>query len=88
MTSPQKKLAKSLEVLRSLQDRGVVAIRSSDLTRTHKAGTSPPPCKRPTERVRLGTHRFGLFVRPIYRNVLGRAGASLLSSHYYCMSGT
>ena len=36
MTSPQKKLAKSLEVLRSLQDRGIVAIRSSDLTRTHR----------------------------------------------------
>ncbi len=36
MTSPQKKLAKSLEVLRSQQDRGAVAIRSSDLTRTHR----------------------------------------------------
>ena len=36
MAKPSEKLAKSLEVLHSLQERGVVAIRSSDLTRTHR----------------------------------------------------
>jgi hypothetical protein len=36
MTSPQKKLSESLEVLRVLQDHGVVAIRSGDLTRIHR----------------------------------------------------
>jgi len=36
MASPHKKLAESLEVLRVLQDRGVVAVRSGDLTRTHR----------------------------------------------------
>jgi fido (protein-threonine AMPylation protein) len=36
MSSPHEKLAKSLEVLRALQERGVVAVRSSDLTRTHR----------------------------------------------------
>jgi hypothetical protein len=36
MASPQEKLAKSLEILRALQARGVVAVRSRDLTRTHR----------------------------------------------------
>ena len=36
MASPHEKLAKSLEALRALQDRGVVAVRSGDLTRTHQ----------------------------------------------------
>jgi len=36
MASPHEKLAKSLESLRTLQDRGVVAVRSGDLTRTHQ----------------------------------------------------
>ena len=36
MPSPHEKLAKSLEVLRALQDRGIVAVRSGDLTRTHR----------------------------------------------------
>lgn len=36
MAQPSDKLAKSLEVLRILQDRGVVAIRSNDLSRTHR----------------------------------------------------
>jgi len=36
MASPSEKLAKSLEVLHELQKRGVVAIRSGDLTRTHR----------------------------------------------------
>lgn len=36
MVSPHEKLAKSLEVLRVLQERGVVAVRSADLTRTHR----------------------------------------------------
>ena len=36
MASPQKKLAESLEALRALQDRGAVAMRSGDLTRTHR----------------------------------------------------
>ena len=36
MVSPHKKLAESLEVLRGLQGRGVVAVRSKDLTRTHR----------------------------------------------------
>jgi len=36
MASPHEKLAESLEALRVLQDRGVVAVRSGDLTRTHQ----------------------------------------------------
>ncbi len=36
MASPHEKLAESLEALRALQDRGVVAVRSGDLTRTHR----------------------------------------------------
>ncbi len=36
MASPQEKLAESLEALRGLQERGVVAIRSRDLSRTHR----------------------------------------------------
>lgn len=36
MVSPHKKLAESLEVLRSFQERGVIALRSVDLTRTHR----------------------------------------------------
>ena len=36
MATPQVKLAESLEVLKELQDRGIVAIRAGDLTRTHR----------------------------------------------------
>ena len=36
MASPHEKLADSLEVLKILQERGVVAVHSSDLTRTHR----------------------------------------------------
>ncbi len=36
MASPHEKLAESLKALRALQDRGVVAVRSGDLTRTHQ----------------------------------------------------
>ena len=36
MASPHEKLAESLNILRTLQDRGVVAVRSGDLTRTHR----------------------------------------------------
>jgi len=36
MASPHEKLAESLEVLKALQDRGIVAVRSRDLTRTHR----------------------------------------------------
>ena len=36
MASPHEKLAASLEILRSFQKRGVVAIRSRELTRTHR----------------------------------------------------
>ena len=36
MTTPQQKLADSLEALEALQKRGVVALRSSDLSRTHR----------------------------------------------------
>jgi hypothetical protein len=36
MAIPHAKLAESLEVLRALQKRGVVAVRSADLTRTHR----------------------------------------------------
>jgi hypothetical protein len=36
MVSPSEKLAASLDVLRKLQDLRVVAIRSGDLTRTHR----------------------------------------------------
>ena len=36
MAKPSEKLAESLEVLHQLQERGVVAIHSRDLTRTHR----------------------------------------------------
>ena len=36
MASPHEKLAESLEALRALQKRGVVAVRSAGLTRTHR----------------------------------------------------
>ena len=36
MAAPSEKLAGSLDALRSLQERGVVAIRSADLARTHR----------------------------------------------------
>ena len=36
MAKPHEKLAESLEALRALQDSGVVAVRSGDLTRTHQ----------------------------------------------------
>lgn len=36
MATPQQKLAESLEALKALQDRGIVAIRAGDLTRTHR----------------------------------------------------
>jgi hypothetical protein len=36
MTTPQEKLAASLETLQELQARGAVAIRSRDLSRTHR----------------------------------------------------
>jgi hypothetical protein len=36
MATPQEKLAESLEALRKLQDRGVVAIRATDLSRAHR----------------------------------------------------
>lgn len=36
MASPKEKLAGSLETLHSLQEQGVVAIRSGDLSRTHR----------------------------------------------------
>ncbi|MDY6791933.1 MAG: Fic family protein [Thermodesulfobacteriota bacterium] len=36
MTNPHEKLAESLEKLKKLQNQGVVAVRSGDLTRTHR----------------------------------------------------
>jgi hypothetical protein len=36
MATPSEKQAQSLEALRTLQDRGVVAIRSADLSSTHR----------------------------------------------------
>jgi len=36
MVTPQEKLTKSLDALRKLQDRSVVAIRASDLSRAHR----------------------------------------------------
>jgi len=36
MTNPHEKLAESLETLKKLQNQGVVAVRSGDLTRTHR----------------------------------------------------
>jgi hypothetical protein len=36
MASPSQKLAASLEALKELQDKGIVAVRSGDLSRTHR----------------------------------------------------
>lgn len=36
MAAPSEKLAESLSVLKALQDRGQVAVRTSELTRTHR----------------------------------------------------
>ena len=47
MATPQEKLAESLEALRKLQDRGVVAIRAADLSRlTGSACSRTASCKR------------------------------------------
>jgi len=36
MATPQEKLAESLDALRKLQDRGIIAIRAADLSRAHR----------------------------------------------------
>src|SRR5712692_8286521 len=36
MARPQEKLADSLKALKALQDRGLAAVRSADLTRIHR----------------------------------------------------
>ena len=36
MTSPSEKLAESLEVLRKIQGRGIIAVQAKDLSRTHR----------------------------------------------------
>lgn len=36
MATPQEKLAQSLEALKALQDKGIVAIRAADLSRAHR----------------------------------------------------
>jgi hypothetical protein len=36
MAGPQEKLAESLEALQALQDEGIVAVRSADLSRAHR----------------------------------------------------
>jgi len=36
MATPSEKLASSLEVLKRIQDKGIIAIRSTELTRTHR----------------------------------------------------
>lgn len=36
MARPHEKLAQSLKILKAFQDRGIVAVRSGDLTRTHR----------------------------------------------------
>ena len=36
MAAPSEKLAQSLDVLKQIQDTGVIAIRASDMTRTHR----------------------------------------------------
>lgn len=36
MSTPSEKLAQSLEVLKSIQERGIIAIRSTYMTRTHR----------------------------------------------------
>ena len=38
MTPPSEKLAGSLDALRFLQERGIVAVRARDLSRSHRAG--------------------------------------------------
>ncbi|WP_299378770.1 hypothetical protein [uncultured Kiloniella sp.] len=38
MALPSEKLANSLEALKALQDKGIVAIRSADLSRGQHAG--------------------------------------------------
>jgi len=103
MASPHEKLAESLDALRALQDRGAIAVRSGDLTRTHqerlvKNGFLQKVMKgwyipdRPDEATGESTAWYasfsGVSVQPICRSVLGRIGASLLSSHYCCTPGT
>ncbi len=36
MSAPQEKLAQSLAVLKNIQDRGIVAIHTRNMTRTHR----------------------------------------------------
>ncbi|WP_332911433.1 hypothetical protein [Algoriphagus boritolerans] len=74
MASPSEKLADSLAVLRDLQGLGRIAIKSSDLTRTHRerlvktgflkevirAGIFLPDLMRPQEKAHLGSPLFGI----------------------------
>ena len=36
MATPSEKLAESLEVLKELQDKGIMAIKASELSRVHR----------------------------------------------------
>ena len=46
MATPSAKLAGSLDALRTLQDRGVVAVRSADLARTENGLSDTVFCNR------------------------------------------
>ncbi|MDP9015042.1 MAG: Fic family protein [Pseudomonadota bacterium] len=46
MVAPADKLAKSLDVLKALQDQGRIAIRAADLTRTHRERLQANGCIR------------------------------------------
>ena len=75
MATPSEKLAQSLEVLKSIQEQEIIAIRSTSMTRTHrerllKNGFIKEVMKgwyissNPDEKqvkLQLGTHHFGAF---------------------------
>ena len=96
MAPPAEKLPASLEALETLQEQGRIAIRSADLTRTHrerlteagflkeviKGGISPPGRMKRPGRAPLGTRPFGAFTHSISPNALVKNGACRGNYHF------
>lgn len=80
MATPSEKLAESLEALKELQDRGIMAIKASELIRVHRERLSKNGFLSDVmkgwylsvhqtnnrEIALLGMHHIGTFVQDIY----------------------
>ena len=103
MSAPSEKLAQSLEMLSKLQSsNGAAAIRSRDLTRTHRErllanGFLQEVMKgwyipsRPDEvkgRARPGMRRSGVFRQSIWKSALAGTGASRRNTRSLFMPAT